>query len=226
MLGWSGQLLQSPELGSENRECVVGLLWSGLVPVGPCTEACVQMLSLVPHWELCNSLWRLLVSLPDSGCVWLGGKVTLGFFDLFGFCNQEMKWADWSPSWPQCHRHQLEEYLSVTENITHSLGRFLCYWMLHSPTPHPRTGFICCFQDVSDYCHFSAPLVAIISVQTIGNSFMKWNFKNVLTSSHSHRFFYGSLSKVVGFILAFTDCGNKGNLFPKEIIYWQIYKWY
>lgn len=103
--------------------------------------------------------------------------MTLGFFDLFGFCNQEMKWADWSPSWPQCHRQQLEEYLSVTESFTHSLGCSFCHWMLHSPTPHPRAGFMCCFQDVSDYCHFSGPLVAVISVQTIGNSFMKWNFK-------------------------------------------------
>lgn len=101
--------------------------------------------------------------------------MTLEFFDVFGFCSQQMRWAHWSLSWPQCHRCQLEEYLSVTENTTHSLGCSFCYWMLHSPTPHPRIRFICCYQDVSDYCHFSGTLVEIISVQTIGNSYMKWN---------------------------------------------------
>lgn len=80
------------------------------------------MLSLVPACQLCKRPLKALLSLTDSGCVWLGGRVTLGFFDVFGFCNQEVRWVDWSPSWPQCHRHQLEEYLSVKLKIPHSLG--------------------------------------------------------------------------------------------------------
>lgn len=32
--------------------------------------------------------------------------------------------------------------------------------------------------------------------------------------------------KSIGFILALLFFCNKGNLFLKEMIYWQIYKWY
>lgn len=88
MLGWSGQLLQSPELGSESRECV---LWSGLVPVSPCTEAGVQMLSPVPDWELSDSLWRFWFLFLTVAVFGLVAKWLWGFLICLGFVIR--KWS-------------------------------------------------------------------------------------------------------------------------------------
>lgn len=129
------------------------------------------------------SLWQWL-------CLGWLGMVLEGFFVCFFELGNE------GAGWSQMVTVPLTLTGSAFENVTPNPDCCFFYLLLHCPPSLLELLFHAVTRMYQVYFHFSDTLLEIISMQTIFNFYMKWNYWNVITSGQCQRFFSGSISSL------------------------------